>query len=170
MKIIFSIIILLNINSVIGQNQEENKFTIHIESGKGENLKSCEGYFFATQLTKQKILYSAILANKTVINNTREIELFFNPKAGEKPNRENSLVITIPIILNETIYDNNSNLVIIPLHLITRFLENKRLIYEQVLAPDDYLLEIYPNIKESEFTKLISLWDWEVNEAMKRKL
>jgi len=170
MKFIFSLIVLLNLNLITGQTLQGNQFAIYIESGKGENLKSCEGYFFATQLTKEKILYSAVLANKAVINNTGKIELFFNPKSGEKPNRENSLVLTIPIILNETIYDNNIDLVIIPLHLITRSLENKRLIYDQVLAPDDYLLEIYPNIKKSEFDKLKNLWDWEVNEARKRKL
>lgn len=170
MKTIFSLIILLNLNLAIGQTQKENQFTIHIESGKGENIKACEGYFFGTELTKDKILYSALLADKTVIKNTGEIELFFNPKNGEKPNRENSLVIAVPLKSNEIIYDKNSQWVIIPLYFITKSLENKRLVYDQILLTDANLLEFNPNLTESEFNKLKSLWDWEVTEATKRKL
>lgn len=170
MKYVFSIIVLLNINLMLGQTAGNNQFTIHIESGNGENLKSCEGYFFATELTNEKTSYSAILASKTVINNTGNIELFFNPKTGEKPNRENSQVITVPIKLSETIYDSNCDLVIIPLYLIIRSLDNKRLIYDQVLLNDEALLEFNPNIKENEFTKLKKIWDWEINEALKKRI
>ena len=155
---------------MLGQTQDKNQFTIHIESGKGENKKSCEGYFFATQLTKEKTLYSAILASKSVINNTGEIELFFNTKNGEKPNRENSLVIAVPIKSSETISDNSSDLVIIPLYLITQSLENKKLTNEHVRLNDEDLLKFNPEIKKSDFTKLKSIWDWEVNERIKKRL
>jgi len=170
MKTIFSIIILLSLNLAIGQTQKENQFTIHIESGKGENRKACEGYFFGTELTKDKTSYTAILADKTVITNTGEIELFFNPKNGEKPSRENSLAIAVPIKSTEIISDKSSQWVIIPIFHITKSLENKRLIYDQTFLTDTNLLEFNPNLKESEFNKLKSLWDWEVTEMTKRKL
>lgn len=167
MKKLCSLLLLLNLSMIFGQNADPKQFTIHIESGEGAALKSCEGIFFSPQLTKNKTHYSAILASRKVIENTGKITLHFKPEANDGVSL---LKLTVPVKLTETIYDNSTDLVIIPFYLITRFMEDKKPMHEQVLLTYDALAEIFPEINQKHLNKLKDSWEWEVNEAMKKRL
>ena len=100
-KMLFAFGLLLNFSAMSAQIPKEFQYIVHIETGEGSNKKSCEGYLFSFQMTKDKILYSGIIADKAIITNASEIKLFLKREIGDP------YLLTFPIKTDYIIQDDD---------------------------------------------------------------
>ena len=82
-KILFAFGLLLNFAAMSAQIPKEFQYIVHIETEEGSNKKSCEGYLFSFQMTKDKILYYGIIAAQAIITTANQIKLLLNRKTGQ---------------------------------------------------------------------------------------
>ena len=160
-KLITSITIFIFIcGNLLAQNQEIlSKTKIQIETGKGKNLKTGNGYFFILELTKDKTNYSSVLVTRKLIENQSEIRLIFKPEILENYKSNKPYILTIPnnsdfVIQNN---QNSSKFAIIPFYLLNKGLEKVKVLASPIFMNKESLPKI--EISKNEIENLEKLWE-----------
>jgi len=160
-KVLFSIVLLLNLSTLSAQNTKVlPRTTFLIESGEGNNKKSCLGYFYSFELTTDNVFYSSILATKAVVNNSSEIKLFFKTKENEIISNKGPYIL-YTIKADDIIQDNdpNNDTVAIPFGEIRQLMLEKGIFIDPVFLTEEYLRETLTLIKGNDLNKLKTIWN-----------
>src|SRR6478609_6313987 len=136
LKVLFSLALLLNLSTASAQSSNRYpRSTIHIESGEGNNKKSCIGYFYFFTLTKDNAYYGSILVDRTVVNNSPDLKLLFEKEdsgmtsANKEPN-----ILFLSVKSANIIGDNDpaTELVAIPFGQIHQLMLEKDIYFDPV--------------------------------------
>jgi hypothetical protein len=129
---------------------------LRIETGEGSNKKMGYGYFYAFELTKDKINYTSILVNRELINGSATITFFFKTKTGETP-----YVMTIPNNAGYVIQDNDqkNKTAAIPYGRLNAELNKENIETDAIFLTEGFLSKYKIPISESDVSKIRELWE-----------